>query len=214
MYLKLTRADVFADLGSAGGKTCVQVMLQTQCLESIGVELYKARHDSGVSALKLIKSCPAALDVVCSKSRLGNGEFGSMGTRSMLLFQRRALFPGRTTKITLINSDFCVEKKRLAHATVVYMANFCFDPPLMRKISGLLLDMPKLRAVVCMRSLAPHTSALRSGRMRLGQVDPYSQFATRFEEMQDAPATCSASWKGDAADAVVPLFVYARRASE
>jgi hypothetical protein len=42
----------------------------------------------------------------------------------------------------------------------------------------------------------------------------YSEFATRFEEMQDAPATCSASWTGDAADAVIPLFVYARRLSE
>ena len=108
-----------------------------------------------------------------------------------------------------------MEKKRLAHATVVYMANFLYDAALMHKIIGLLLDMPKLRAVVCMVSLLPHTSALRSGgRFKLGGLDRYSQFATRFEEMQGAPATCSASWKGDAADAVVPLFFYARRASE
>jgi hypothetical protein len=124
-----------------------------------------------------------------------------------------AVCPGRTAKITLINSDFCAEKKRLAHATVVYMGNFLYDPDLMRKIIVLLLDMPKLRAVVCMHSLSPHMG-LRSGRVRLGQVDPYSEFATRFEEMQDAPATCSASWKGDAADSVVPLVVYARRKCE
>lgn len=108
-----------------------------------------------------------------------------------------------------------MEKKRLAHATVVYMANFLFDAPLMHKIICLLLDMPELRAVVCMVPLLPHTSTLRSGsRYKLGGLDPYSQFATMFEEMQGAPATCSASWTGDAADAVVPLFFYARRASE
>jgi hypothetical protein len=79
-YLKLTRDDVFADLGSSGSKTCVQVMLQTQCMECIGVELFEFRHDAGVSALKAMKICPAALHVARSKSRLGNGEFGSMAT--------------------------------------------------------------------------------------------------------------------------------------
>jgi hypothetical protein len=55
-------------------------MLQTQCMECIGVELFEFRHDAGVSALKAMKICPAALHVARSKSRLGNGEFGSMAT--------------------------------------------------------------------------------------------------------------------------------------
>mmetsp|Transcript_14766 Transcript_14766/g.48403 ORF Transcript_14766/g.48403 Transcript_14766/m.48403 type:complete len:267 (-) Transcript_14766:210-1010(-) len=50
--LELGEEDVFVDLGSGRGQLCVAAALcSTPPLESIGVELLRARHDAGVAAL-------------------------------------------------------------------------------------------------------------------------------------------------------------------
>jgi hypothetical protein len=142
----LKPGDVFYDLGSGTGKIPLQVALQCPGAICKGVEYAAARHVVAKAAYdKILKTSAPVLTAEC-KVILGKCGFSLEFAASIVSQLKDA---GK--RLTAVCASFL--EYDLSDATVLFINNTVFEPPLMLQLLGVISRLPRLRRVLLLRSL-------------------------------------------------------------
>lgn len=119
----LSEHDVFADIGSGVGNICIQVLLETPCKRTVGVELLPSRQEHAERAFANAKR-----------------EFPQV-------------FEGKAADWPLCDLVKAGPPLVDAGTSVVFTHSWMFDDALMLKLGDVLNDVPTLQAVVTSRPI-------------------------------------------------------------
>jgi hypothetical protein len=129
-HVKITKNDVFFDLGSGIGNVVMQISLDTGCL-AVGIEKELARHEA---ALRLLEQC-------------------------------KNIEPGIHENVQLLCKDISQDDINLSQATVIYVANLCFDEQLQWKLLEHFSLLKKGTTIITLKSLFGQRNGYKKTRI-------------------------------------------------
>ena len=135
---------IFCDIGSGVGNVCMQVLAETGCKKTIGIEVIPSRHRRAQEAFRR-----------------------AMGLFPDVFFGKQAVFEC----VDLVDSASILNREG---ATVLFTHSWMFDDEVMDKLSKVIAETPSVQCVITSRPLNERILAAAAGGDREGKPTRFS----------------------------------------